>query len=107
MRLLLRREINESGFSEAARRLWLELERRGITQTEAEVLLGVAGTGQVNRFLYGERKPGRAMTERIREAFGIASALWDAAPVEPFAPPGARAAPDPDAPIPFVLADKA
>jgi transcriptional regulator with XRE-family HTH domain len=103
MRTLPRSRLAD-GFSEGARLYWLALESRGLNQKEADALLGVSA-GLTNRLLYGERKPGRALADRIREIFGIEPAMWDSAPTEKFVPPGARVI-DLDAPIPFTLASK-
>ncbi|MEO7331196.1 MAG: hypothetical protein ABI193_21655 [Minicystis sp.] len=53
--------------------------------------LGMPG-GQLSKLLYGDRKPGRAWTEKIREKLGIDAALWDQPPAEPFTPPAASPA---------------
>jgi hypothetical protein len=102
MRTLPRSRL-ASGFSEGARLYWLALEAKGLNQKEADALLEISA-GLTNRLLYGERKPGRALGERIREAFGVDPTLWDLEPREPFIPPGAR--PEADKPIPFAVTAK-
>ena len=76
-------------FSEGSRLLWLALERLGHTQADAEAQLECAA-GAVNRLLYGDRKPGRALGDRIAERYGVQVRAWDEEPKKRFVFPAAR-----------------
>lgn len=73
-------------FGEAARLLWIELFTRGWSQSFAAQSLGIA-RGFFSRILYGDQKAGRELALRIEARLGIAPALWDAPPREPFVLP--------------------
>jgi len=73
-------------FSEASRRLWLEIQRRGWSQTRLKKELG-AHDGAVTRWLYGDRKPGLQKALRVQEVLDIDPALWGQKPAQPFTPP--------------------
>jgi transcriptional regulator with XRE-family HTH domain len=78
-------------FNEGARLLWLALEARGWSQADLRRALGVP-PGAHSRWLYGDRRPGRQMAQRIYTAVGIPVTAWDEAPTCPFELPAARRA---------------
>ena len=79
-------------FSEAARLLWLAVGTHDGAHAEATRRLRLS-SGMITKYLYGDRRPGRETTERIRAEYGIDSPLWNQPPSEPFCPPaGAEAA---------------
>lgn len=81
-------------FSEGARRLWEELDRRYEgNQAALAAALDVDGSA-VHRWLHGDQRPGVAMTLKIQERFRIGARLWREPPSVPFVLPGNR--PDPD-----------
>src|SRR5262245_54746603 len=73
-------------FSEAARQLWLEVLRRGWSATQARKALDLP-QGQISKLLYGERRAGRMIAEKIKLVLGIDPHLWDLAPEEEFTLP--------------------
>lgn len=73
-------------FSEGARLLWRALHNRRQSQAAVAARLGVDG-GTVNRWLYGDRLPGRVCAELLRRRFGIPVAAWEQAPSVPFQTP--------------------
>jgi len=91
-RPLLRRDLGEK-FSEGSRLLWLELERRGLRQSEAEALLGTFGQGRLNRILYGDRKPSLELASKVESIFAVPVAAWQSPPAARFTVPGARPVP--------------
>ena len=49
-----------------------EVEARGLTHEQVELALGLATlSGQITRLMSGERKPGRKLSFRIHEEFGV------------------------------------
>lgn len=83
-------------FSEGARLLWLAIQREGLLSAPAAAEVG-ADSSLFHRWLYGERKPGRTHGNALSERFGVPSDSWDMEPSEPFAPPAAVRALDPNA----------
>lgn len=77
-------------FSQGARRLWEELDKRfdGNHASLAAALKVQAST--VHRWLYGEQRPGVEMTMEIQQRYRIGARLWRE-PAEPgFVLPGNR-----------------
>lgn len=69
--------------SEGARLLWKKLEERGLTQGQAERLIGTH-PGLLNRWLYGERRPGLKLALDIERIFGVPAITWTVDLLEPF-----------------------
>lgn len=90
VRRLVRSRLS-AGFNEGARLLWVALLRAGTTQIEFAKRHGV-DQAQFVKMLYGDRKPGRQVANRLALNLGISPMAWDEPPKEPFAPPGASAA---------------
>ena len=88
MRNTSRRTLDDK-FSEGARRLWAAIEARSWTQAAAAKALEMP-TGQLSKFLYGVRKPGREWAAKLHERLMIPATAWDLAPAAPFMPPAAR-----------------
>lgn len=76
-------------FTEGARLLWLELERRDTGVTAAAGLLG-CGTSSLTRALYGENVPGVDLLADVTRVFGVPIGAWAEKPSAPFIPPAAR-----------------
>ncbi len=70
-------------FSEGARLLWSEMHRCGLRPADVTRALE-ASPGVVVKWLYGDRRPGRAWAERIAAEFQISPARWDEPPSQPF-----------------------
>jgi transcriptional regulator with XRE-family HTH domain len=87
----LLRTVKGKDFSEGARRLWLALERKRLSQLDAGSLLGTDGA-TVCRWLYGERRPSLEFAFKIEKLFRIDAKLWLDEPTEAFEFPGARPA---------------
>jgi transcriptional regulator with XRE-family HTH domain len=87
----LTRESLGRHFNEGARLLWLALRERDWNQSVAERQLGVS-PGLVNRWLYGERRPGLEHALLIERALGIPASGWHREPALAFEPPAAAAA---------------
>ena len=52
--------------------------RRGWSQKDVEVLLGItSGAGYVSLLLHGRRKPSRELAYRMEKELGIAMSSWD------------------------------
>lgn len=58
--------------------LWAEIRRRDLTHAAFSRELG-EDAGKVAKILYGERKPGRSLSLKLRNAFGIPIEAWDQA----------------------------
>jgi len=82
MRTILKREFG-SHVSEGQRQLWLALVERDCTQKELGVLVG-AQSGLVNRWLYGEGKPGGKFLPAIVDELGIELRAWNRLPAGKF-----------------------
>jgi len=80
------RENLGSRFSEAARLLWLALEKRGESPADCTRRVG-AKAGVVARILYGDRLPNLALGVRFEQIYKIAARLWQTLPTEPFVLP--------------------
>jgi DNA-binding XRE family transcriptional regulator len=78
-------------FSEGARRLWAEMDRRGWSQGQIAKAID-AKPGVVPRWLYGDTKPSWDWAVKLRDTFGIALEAWTVPPSCAFIPPAARAA---------------
>jgi hypothetical protein len=76
-------------FSEGARLLWLELERRQMSVESMRAELDFAKS-ILNRYLYGDMLPGLRHAFRIFDAFGVDPRLWTEPATERFRLPGAR-----------------
>lgn len=55
---------------------WAEIRARGLLHAQVAAALG-EDPGKVAKILYGDRKPGRSMALKLRDAFGVAIELWD------------------------------
>lgn len=82
-------------FSEGARLLWLAIQRESLPSARAADSID-ADASLFHRWLYGERKPGRAHGSALAERFGISLDQWDTEPTEPFSPPGAMRSVNPN-----------
>jgi transcriptional regulator with XRE-family HTH domain len=76
-------------FKEGSRQLWLLMLERNWAQTELAEALGTI-SAQVNKWLYGDRCPGRDAAEKIESVLGIPRSLWSMKPLEPFVLPAVR-----------------
>lgn len=75
-------------FSEGSRRLWLALDG------ELEALAQQLGvdSGQLGKWLYGDRRPSIEWAVRIQDILGIPAVEWARPATASFIPPAARAA---------------
>lgn len=64
--------------NDGARLLAAELDRREVSQGQAERDLDVSA-GVVSRLLSGDRLPGRTLGLRIRDTYGVPLEAWDVA----------------------------
>lgn len=79
----LNRTTLGSCFSEGARLLWLALAERKWTQAMAETKIGTAA-GLVNRWLYGDQRPGLAYALALQKLFNIPLVAWNQEPKKRF-----------------------
>lgn len=56
--------------------LWAEINRRGVTHADVARDLKV-DPAMVAKLAYGERKPGRALSLRLRDVYGVPIEAWD------------------------------
>ena len=56
--------------------LWRALQKRGWSQGDLARFLGVH-SGHVNRWLHGDRKPGRKPAGMLEEHLGVPMGSWD------------------------------
>lgn len=84
-----RRAHTGDRFNEGARQLWLALKKRGFLPVDAVRATGLAAS-TINRYLYGDQRPGRSEAAILHREFGIGAELWDAAPRVAFAPKSAQ-----------------
>ena len=85
------RETIGDEFSEGARLLWVEMDRRAWTQADLRRALDLR-PGALTRILYGEYKASLAFATKCSEVLGIDIGKWLLKPAKPFVPPAARAA---------------
>jgi hypothetical protein len=78
-------------FSEGARLLWLAMRENKWSQGELGKAID-AKPGVVNRWLYGDIRPGLAWAEELLAVVKIPLSAWNQRPVRAFVPPAARAA---------------
>ena len=76
-------------FSEGARLLWVELERRGESMRDLRRRIGVGA--DITRWLYGDAIPPLAAIVRMDKLFGIPARAWLQPAKRAFIPPAARA----------------
>lgn len=76
-------------FSEGARLLWVEIERRGLGRGPAADLIGWS-RGSLTRLLYGDSKPNVDTAALILQQFGIPISSWAESPTVEFVPPALR-----------------
>lgn len=78
-------------FSEGARQLWIELEKRGLDSASLALKLGVS-RGAIWRMLVGDRSAGIDLAVAIEKELGIPVATWTRKPSRPFVLPSSRPA---------------
>jgi transcriptional regulator with XRE-family HTH domain len=89
-------------FTEGSRRLWLLMKRFRWTQADAARALEL-DTGQLSRLLFGDRKPGLTLAQRLAgPPAKIKLTTWGRPPAKPFTPPSEDAE-EPDAPAQLTL----
>jgi hypothetical protein len=88
MRQASRRTLDDK-FSEGARLLWIAVAAHGWNQAAAAKAIGMP-SGQLSKFLYGVRKPGREWATKLHEKLLIPLATWDMPSTIAFEPPAAR-----------------
>ncbi len=71
-------------FSEGARQLWALVQSGEWSAARLHKELGCSRTAP-HKWLYGDRKPDRAISLEIERLVGIPAASWDEAPAKPFA----------------------
>lgn len=69
--------------SAAVPKLWKAMDAKRWSQGDLAEALGTTSS-VVNRWLHGDRKPGRKYADRIEELLEIDVALWDAPPPPSF-----------------------
>lgn len=76
-------------FSEGARLLWVEMDKRDWSGFRLGNELGLA-SGQVVRYLYGDRVPVLELAMKIKDVLGIEPESFTHPPSTLFVPPAAR-----------------
>jgi transcriptional regulator with XRE-family HTH domain len=76
-------------FSEGARLVWMEIERRGWTQGQLRKELKVA-TGRVSRWLYGDIRVSLSVALLFQKTLHVPAEAWTLAPTVEFVVPAAR-----------------
>lgn len=76
-------------FSEGARLLWEKIDQLRITAEDVRRGVG-AGSGVVQWWLYGDKRPGIVYAQRLEESFGVPMVAWTQEPTAKFVPPAAR-----------------
>jgi hypothetical protein len=56
--------------------LWAEIRRRSLSHAAFSRELGEDG-GKMAKILYGDRKPGRSLSLKLRNQFGTPIEAWD------------------------------
>lgn len=65
-------------FNEGARLLWLRVAEAPYDGSQNALALAIdVGAGLVSRWLYGDRKPGRAHSATLHQRLGIPASAWD------------------------------
>lgn len=89
-RRLTRKHLGDK-FCEGARLLWMVIIRRRLTFRDAGDLAGLA-EGVINRFLYGDRLPGRETAETLWRVYEVPFSSWSQRPRATFQVPERLAA---------------
>lgn len=79
----LQRTTKGEYFTEGARRLWLVLLKRELSQAEAAAEIGTAGA-TLCRWLYGERRPTLEWVFKMEKAFKVPARCWSEPPTADF-----------------------
>lgn len=70
--------------------LWAEIRRRGLKHAHVARELD-EDAGKMAKILYGDRKPGRSLSLKLRNAFGTPIEAWDEPISGDWLPHGPRA----------------